>query len=109
MDEDSRLVRYRVVPRSERLQERIHESSPQPIRFISDPPFHPFQTARSSDCGQKVESMLTRFEKARILGARTLQLSLGAPPLVQSTEVDPLRIAQREMEKGVIPLTVKRS
>ncbi len=52
--------------------------------------------------------MLTRFEKARILGARTLQLSLGAPPLVQSTEVDPLRIAQREMDQGVIPLTVKR-
>ena len=53
--------------------------------------------------------MLTRFEKARILGARTLQLSLGAPPLVQSDEVDPLRIAQSEMEKNVIPLTVKRS
>ena len=53
--------------------------------------------------------MITRFEKARILGARTLQLSLGAPPLVKSNEVDPLIIAQREMELGVIPLTVKRN
>ncbi len=52
--------------------------------------------------------MMTRFEKARILGARTLQLSLGAPPLVKSEEVDPLKIAQQEMELGVIPLTVKR-
>ena len=52
--------------------------------------------------------MMTRFEKARILGARTLQLSLGAPPLVQSDEVDPLRIAQKEMDKGVIPLAIKR-
>lgn len=52
--------------------------------------------------------MMTRFEKARILGARTLQLSLGAPPLVKSDEVDPLRIAQKEMELNVIPLSVKR-
>ncbi|MGA1866394.1 MAG: DNA-directed RNA polymerase subunit K [Thermoplasmatota archaeon] len=53
--------------------------------------------------------MITRFEKARILGARTLQLSLGAPPLVRSDEVDPLRIAEKEMELDVIPLTVKRN
>ena len=54
----------------------------------------------------KVRMMITRFEKARILGSRALQLSLGAPPLVKFIEVDPLRIAQKEMEKGVIPLTV---
>lgn len=53
--------------------------------------------------------MMTRFEKARVLGARTLQLSLGAPPLVESDEVDPLKIAQREMDKDVIPLAVKRN
>ncbi|MFW3146249.1 MAG: DNA-directed RNA polymerase subunit K [Thermoplasmatota archaeon] len=53
--------------------------------------------------------MITRFEKARILGARTLQLSLGAPPLVSSDAVDPLLIAQEEMTEGVIPLTVKRA
>ncbi len=52
--------------------------------------------------------MMTRFEKARVLGARTLQLSLGAPPLVKSDEVDPLKIAQKEMDKGIIPLSVKR-
>ncbi|MFO8052261.1 MAG: DNA-directed RNA polymerase subunit K [Thermoplasmatota archaeon] len=52
--------------------------------------------------------MMTRFEKARILGARTLQLSLGAPPLVKSDAVDPLRIAQMEMDKNMIPLAVKK-
>ncbi len=51
---------------------------------------------------------MTRFERARVLGSRALQLSLGAPPLVSSTEVDPLRIAQKEMEMGVIPLAVTR-
>lgn len=52
--------------------------------------------------------MMTRFEKARVLGARTLQLSLGAPPGDGSKHVDPLRIAEEEMECGHIPMSVKR-
>jgi DNA-directed RNA polymerase subunit K len=54
----------------------------------------------------------TRFEIARIIGARALQLSLGAPPLLNLSKEDlkksPLEIAKMEFEKGVIPLTVKR-
>lgn len=52
----------------------------------------------------------TRFEKARIIGARALQISMGAPPLIKSTreEIDPLRIAEKEFEEGVIPITVRR-
>ena len=53
----------------------------------------------------------TRFEKARIIGARALQISMGAPVLVYLPEniVDPLDIAMYEFEKGVIPITVKRA
>lgn len=54
---------------------------------------------------------LTRFEKARILGGRALQLSMGAPPLVSLEEVrstDPLDIAQEELRRGVLPITVVR-
>ncbi|OGS55769.1 MAG: DNA-directed RNA polymerase subunit K [Euryarchaeota archaeon RBG_19FT_COMBO_56_21] len=52
----------------------------------------------------------TRFEKARIIGARALQISLGAPILVDvaSEIIDPIEIALKEYEKGVIPMTVKR-
>ncbi len=52
----------------------------------------------------------TRFERARILGARALQISMGAPGLLEvpSTDVDPLRIAIREFQAGSIPLTVQR-
>ncbi|MCQ5376006.1 MAG: DNA-directed RNA polymerase subunit K [Methanomassiliicoccales archaeon] len=52
----------------------------------------------------------TRFEKARIIGARALQISLGAPVLIDIPEnvIDPIQIAMLEFEKGVIPLTVKR-
>ncbi len=54
---------------------------------------------------------LTRFEKARILGGRALQLSLGAPPLIPEKEIDTddvLEIAKKELERGVLPITVVR-
>ena len=52
----------------------------------------------------------TRFEKARIIGARALQISLGAPVLLEIPEgvIDPIQIAMTEFEKGIIPITVKR-
>ena len=52
--------------------------------------------------------MTTRFEKARILGARTLQLSMGAPPTSGSNVTDPLLAAESEYDQNKIPLTVKR-
>ncbi|MCI4348625.1 MAG: DNA-directed RNA polymerase subunit K [Thermoplasmata archaeon] len=53
---------------------------------------------------------LTRFERARILGARALQISLGAPILMEvaPTLVDPVEIAELEFGAGVIPITVRR-
>jgi DNA-directed RNA polymerase subunit K len=55
-------------------------------------------------------SEFTRFERARILGARALQLSLGAPILIDiaSTLVDPVEIAEAEFAAGRIPITVRR-
>ncbi|MFQ6107617.1 MAG: DNA-directed RNA polymerase subunit K [Thermoplasmata archaeon] len=52
----------------------------------------------------------TRFEKARIIGARALQIDMGAPVLINlpKGEIDPIRIAELEFERGVIPITVKR-
>jgi len=52
----------------------------------------------------------TRFERARILGARALQVSLGAPILidVQPSLVDPVEIAELEFAAGRIPITVRR-
>jgi len=54
---------------------------------------------------------LTRFELARVIGARALQLALGAPPLVDVNEVpvkDPVAIAIVELLRGVLPMTIKR-
>lgn len=54
---------------------------------------------------------LTRFERARIVGARALQVSLGAPILVQllAGVNDPIDIAIEELKGGVLPMTVRRS
>ena len=51
---------------------------------------------------------LTRFEVARLLGARTLQISLGAPVLVKSEETDASKIGKQEFKENVIPMTIKR-
>ena len=53
---------------------------------------------------------LTRFEKARIMGARALQLSLGAPPFItipKDARIS-LDISMVELEKKVIPITIRR-
>jgi len=52
----------------------------------------------------------TRFEKARIVGARALQISMGAPSLMKipKTLISPIDIAMLEYKNDAIPITVKR-
>jgi DNA-directed RNA polymerase subunit K len=58
---------------------------------------------------QLVKEKYTRFESARIVGARSLQIAMGAPVLVEDDgRLDPLSVAIEELKAGVIPITVKR-
>jgi DNA-directed RNA polymerase subunit K len=50
----------------------------------------------------------TKFECARILGARSLQISNGAPLVIESRKGSSLEIAREEFENNIIPLKVKR-
>ncbi|MEK6949576.1 MAG: DNA-directed RNA polymerase subunit K [Nanoarchaeota archaeon] len=57
----------------------------------------------------------TKYEIARIIGARALQISMGAPLMVELSKEElekirynPVEIAKIEFEKGVIPINVKR-
>ena len=52
----------------------------------------------------------TKYEKARIIGARALQISMGAPMLLKREEkqFNTVDIAEAELEKGVLPITIKR-
>jgi len=52
---------------------------------------------------------MTKYEKARILGTRALQISMNAPVLVDlEGETDPLQIAIKELSEKKIPLIVRR-
>jgi DNA-directed RNA polymerase subunit K len=51
----------------------------------------------------------TKYEKSRIIGARALQIAMGAPVLIETGEIDPINIAMEEFKKGVVPITVRRS
>jgi DNA-directed RNA polymerases I, II, and III subunit RPABC2 len=53
---------------------------------------------------------LTRFERARIIGARSLQLSLGAPILIDSSKKfnDTISIAIAELDLKVLPISIRR-
>ncbi len=53
---------------------------------------------------------LTRFERARITGARSLQLSLGAPSLISWTDEtrDTISIATAELDSRALPISIRR-
>jgi len=51
---------------------------------------------------------LTRFEAARLIGARSLQVSLGAPVLAKTEETTSFEIAKVEFRSGLLPMTIKR-
>ena len=52
---------------------------------------------------------MTKYERARILGTRALQISMNAPVLVQlDGETDPLEIAGKELREKRIPFTIRR-
>lgn len=57
----------------------------------------------------------TKYEIARMIGSRALQISMGAPFLVKLSEKDleaigfnPIEIAKKEYEQGVLPISVRR-
>jgi DNA-directed RNA polymerase subunit K len=57
----------------------------------------------------------TKYETARMLGGRALQIAMGAPFLIKISDKElegihynPIEIAKLELEKGVLPITVKR-
>ncbi|MFB6068389.1 MAG: DNA-directed RNA polymerase subunit K [Halobacterium sp.] len=50
----------------------------------------------------------SRYEKARIIGARALQVSYGAPVLVDTDQTEPILIAAEEYDADALPFTVRR-
>lgn len=52
---------------------------------------------------------MTKYERARVLGTRALQISMGAPVMVElEGETDPLKIAMKELKARKIPIIIRR-
>ncbi|CAN6171886.1 unnamed protein product [Urochloa humidicola] len=58
---------------------------------------------------RKTSKYMTKYERARILGTRALQISMNAPVMVElEGETDPLEIAMKELRERKIPFTIRR-
>ncbi|XP_008802510.1 DNA-directed RNA polymerases II, IV and V subunit 6A-like [Phoenix dactylifera] len=58
---------------------------------------------------RRTTKYMTKYERARILGTRALQISMNAPVMVElEGETDPLEIAMKELRERKIPFTIRR-
>jgi len=92
IDKECEIIRNRQVITKD-LQHKPTEITSKDGRVVTGPP------------------TLTRFEKARIMGARALQLSLGAPIFIEipKNATTSLEIAMEELKQRVIPIVIKRT
>jgi DNA-directed RNA polymerase subunit K len=55
------------------------------------------------------KEVFTRFEVARLIGARSLQIALGAPLLIEKKgDISSINLAKMEFKERIVPITVKR-
>ena len=81
-------------------------------KIITDSADHePVEIKNSTNAINTGPPTLTRFEKARIMGSRALQLSLGAPPFIDFSKniSTSLEIAMEELHQKVIPIVIRRT
>ena len=62
-----------------------------------------------------IKEELSKYERARLIGARALQISMGAPILIklkkedfESLNYNPINIAKKELALGVLPMRIKK-
>lgn len=111
------LDTYRKLIESKELSDKEKQELEDKIKEIegrevieSDPSHEPTEIPCEKGKITIGPPVLTRFEKARIMGARALQLSLGAPPFIEipPTARTSLDIAMDELEQKVIPIIIRR-
>lgn len=86
----------------EEEEDVIVEEQPEP---------HPKSTKLVPQSQRRTMPILTRFERARILGYRATQLSQGAPALVSvgsSGDIDHIAVATEELRRGTLPFRIRR-
>jgi len=84
--------------------------SEETSQFLSKEDSSLNQAGRAVPMNERITSKyMTKYERARVLGTRALQISLNAPVMVEiAGETDPLKIAQKELRERKIPIIVRR-
>jgi DNA-directed RNA polymerase I, II, and III subunit RPABC2 len=90
-----------------------HKKSGRPLEEVvtySEMEFKPRETTTTGNIVLIGPPRITRFEKARITGARSLQLSLGAPAFIRVSEdiKDSISLATAELEARALPISIRR-
>merc|ERR1711959_210270 len=80
-----------------------HDENEQRVEVMDMEEWDRVETTRTTT------KYMTKYERARVLGTRALQISMGAPVLVALRgETDPLEIANKELKSKKIPLMIRR-
>lgn len=81
------------------------------IDNLDEENINPIKSAKPAAKEERITTQyLTKYEKARVLGARALQISRNAPVMVdlEPGEWDPLEIAEKELHAKKIPFIIRR-
>jgi len=86
------------------------EKNDKTLKIQTGPEYVNFNDTCKSSLDERITlPYLTKFERARILGARSLQISMGAPLMVDNNfETDALELASKELKERKIPITIRR-
>ncbi|KAK2363361.1 DNA-directed RNA polymerases II, IV and V subunit 6A [Trifolium repens] len=105
---------YEEEPPEPEIEEGAEEEDPDKQNDDLDAEGEPIET-EDKETDQPVErprrtsKYMTKYERARILGTRALQISMNAPVMVElEGETDPLEIAMKELRERKIPFTIRR-
>eukprot|EP00519_Triparma_laevis_P001580 CAMPEP_0182504328 /NCGR_PEP_ID=MMETSP1321-20130603/17009_1 /TAXON_ID=91990 /ORGANISM="Bolidomonas sp., Strain RCC1657" /LENGTH=136 /DNA_ID=CAMNT_0024709655 /DNA_START=122 /DNA_END=529 /DNA_ORIENTATION=+ len=95
---------------SDSAHENDEEVDPDPERMeILDSSDVPTGSTTVPKSARVTTQFLTKYERARILGTRALQISMNAPVMVSlEGETDPLKIAMKELRERKIPIIIRR-
>jgi DNA-directed RNA polymerase I, II, and III subunit RPABC2 len=105
--------------KNKKVLEELEESKPQVPESLRKEEFVEYDESEFSlreiaSQGQEIligPKRLTRFEKARITGARSLQISYGAPLMIKGNvhERSSISLAIEELEKKALPISIRRT
>ncbi|XP_021767320.1 DNA-directed RNA polymerases II, IV and V subunit 6A-like [Chenopodium quinoa] len=102
---------YEEEPPEPEIEEGEEEETLQPDDDLNDPLIEGEDREGEAKEKQqrKTSKYMTKYERARILGTRALQISMNAPVMVElDGETDPLEIAMKELRQRKIPFTIRR-